>query len=482
MDLFALQPAIAEIFMAVVALVLVMVAAFVAPQSRASKITRRATIATFFLAGWMCLYNGFTPTSTFGGMFFTAPFMVMMKLLILLGAVGVLSMAAREVEDAQIDKPELPLLMLLSVLGMMLMVSAHDIMLLYMGLELQSLPLYVIAAMRRESMRASEAGLKYFLLGALSSGLLLYGASMLYGFTGYTSYAGISVALTDEVSAGAVIGMVFLISGLAFKISAAPFHMWTPDVYEGAPTIVTAFFAVVPKLAVMALFMRFTHGVLAEASASWQQVLMILAVLSMFIGAGGAIMQSNLKRLMAYSSIAHMGYALVGLASATPAGVSGVMLYMVIYVLSSLGVFALILSLRREGRAVVRIDDLSGFSRSHPLYALCLMILMFSLAGIPPLGGFFGKWYVFSAAVASGQVVLAVIAVLASVIGAFYYIRIVKVMYIDESEAVLDADIATSNRLIAIASAATMLGFLLALAALRGVIESSVMFARIVVG
>ena len=482
MDLFALQPAIAEIFMAVMALILVMVAAFIAPQTRASKFTRRATIATFILAGWMCLYNGFTPTSAFNGMFFTAPFMVMMKLLILLGSVGVLCMAAREVEESQIDKPELPLLMLLSVLGMMLMVSANDIMLLYMGLELQSLPLYVIAAMRRESTRASEAGLKYFLLGALSSGLLLYGASMLYGFTGHTSYAGIAASLSYEVSAGAVIGMVFLISGLAFKISAAPFHMWTPDVYEGAPTIVTAFFAVVPKLAVMALFIRFTHGVLAEASASWQQILMILAVLSMFIGAGGAIMQSDLKRFMAYSSIAHMGYALVGLASATAAGVSAVMLYMLIYVLSSLGVFALILALRREGRAVIRIEDLAGFSRSHPLYALCLMILMFSLAGIPPLGGFFGKWYVFSAAVASGQVVLAIIAVLASVIGAFYYIRIVKLMYIDESETALDADIAASNRFIAIAAAAAMFGFMLALATLRGVIDASVIFARIVVG
>ena len=482
MDLFALQPAIAEIFMAVMALALVMVAAFIAPQARASKFTRRATIATFILAGWMCLYNGFTPTSAFNGMFFTAPFMVMMKLLILLGSVGVLCMAAREVEESQIDKPELPLLMLLSVLGMMLMVSANDIMLLYMGLELQSLPLYVIAAMRRESMRASEAGLKYFLLGALSSGLLLYGASMLYGFTGYTSYSGIAASLSYEVSAGAVIGMVFLISGLAFKISAAPFHMWTPDVYEGAPTIVTAFFAVVPKLAVMALFIRFTHGVLAEASASWQQILMILAVLSMFIGAGGAIMQSNLKRFMAYSSIAHMGYALVGLASATAAGVSAVMLYMVIYVLSSLGVFALILSLRREGRAVTRIEDLAGFSRTHPLYALCMMILMFSLAGIPPLGGFFGKWYVFSAAVASGHVVLAIIAVLASVIGAFYYIRIVKLMYIDESETALDADIAASNRLIAIVAAAAMFGFMLALATLRGVIDASVIFARIVAG
>ena len=408
--------------------------------------------------------------------------MVYMKVIILLGAIGILMMAKREFKQDQIDRPELPLLMLLSVLGMMLMVSANDIILLYMGLELQSLPLYVIAAIRRESLRSSEAGLKYFLLGALSSGLLLYGASLLYGFTGHTSYDGIKIALESNVSAGAVIGMVFLISGIAFKISAAPFHMWTPDVYEGSPTIVTAFFAVVPKLAAMTLFLRFTYGVLADASDSWQQIVMIIAVLSMLVGAGGAIMQTDIKRLMAYSSIAHMGYALVGIAAASDMGIGAVMLYMAIYVISSIGVFAIILSIKQEGRPLTRIEDLSGFSRSHPVYALAMMVLMFSMAGIPPMGGFFGKWYVFSAAVASGHVILAIIGVLASVIGAFYYIRIIKVMYVDEQVIEIDHNVPRSNMMIASGSALIMAFFLFGLSILREQITAAIPFVVFVAG
>jgi len=276
--------------------------------------------------------------------------------------------------------------------------------------------------------------------------------------------------------------MVFMISGLAFKISAAPFHMWTPDVYEGSPTIVTAFFAVVPKLAAMALFIRFTHGVLGDAVDSWQQVIVIIAILSMFIGAGGAIMQTDIKRLMAYSSIAHMGYALVGIASGISSGVSAVMVYMVIYVISSIGVFALILSLKREGRAVTKIEDMAGMSRSHPVYALAMMVLMFSMAGIPPLGGFFGKWYVFSAAIASGQVVLAVVGVLASVIGAFYYIRIVKVMYVDDETQPIDQDIPRSNTLIALTSAIMMTGLVFGLSFLRETVQATVPFVVFVAG
>jgi NADH-quinone oxidoreductase subunit N len=408
--------------------------------------------------------------------------MVYMKVIILLGAMGILLMAKRELKQDQIDRPELPLLMLLSVVGMMLMVSANDIIVLYMGLELQSLPLYVIAAIRRESLRSSEAGLKYFLLGALSSGLLLYGASLLYGFTGHTSYDGIKIALENDVSPGAVIGMVFLISGLAFKISAAPFHMWTPDVYEGSPSIVTAFFAVVPKLAAMTLFLRFTYGVLADASDSWQQIVMIIAVLSMLIGAGGAIMQTDIKRLMAYSSIAHMGYALVGVAAASDLGIGAVMLYMTIYVISSIGVFAIILSLKQEGRPLTRIEDLAGFSKTHPVYALAMMVLMFSMAGIPPMGGFFGKWYVFSAAIASGHVALAIIGVLASVIGAFYYIRIIKVMYVDDQVISIDNHIPRSNTMIALGAAVLMAVFLFGLGVLREQITAAVPFVVFVAG
>ncbi|MGB2166066.1 MAG: NADH-quinone oxidoreductase subunit NuoN [Candidatus Puniceispirillales bacterium] len=482
MDLLNLQPATAEIFIALASLVLVLVSAFIAPQEKASNLVRRLTLVSFVVAIFLTIYNGYQPAYAFNGQFFTSSFMVYMKVIILLGAIGILLMSKRELKHDQINRPELPLLMLLSVLGMMLMVSANDIILLYMALELQSLPLYVIAAIRRESLRSSEAGLKYFLLGALSSGLLLYGASLLYGFTGHTSYDGIKIALENDISPGAVIGMVFLISGLAFKISAAPFHMWTPDVYEGSPTIVTAFFAVVPKLAAMTLFLRFTNGVLADASSSWQQIVMIIAVLSMLIGAGGAIMQTDIKRLMAYSSIAHMGYALVGVAAASDLGVASVMLYMAIYVISSIGVFAIILSLKQEGRPLTRIEDLSGFSRSHPVYALAMMVLMFSMAGIPPMGGFFGKWYVFSAAIASGHVILAVIGVLASVIGAFYYIRIIKVMYVDEQIITIDNDIPRSNTMIALGAAVVIALFLFGLGMLRDQIMASMPFVVFVAG
>ena len=482
MDLLNLQPATAEIFIALASLVLVLVSAFIAPQEKASNLVRRLTLVSFVVAIFLTIYNGYQPAYAFNGQFFTSSFMVYMKVIILLGAIGILLLSKRELKHDQINRPELPLLMLLSVLGMMLMVSANDIILLYMALELQSLPLYVIAAIRRESLRSSEAGLKYFLLGALSSGLLLYGASLLYGFTGHTSYDGIKIALENDISPGAVIGMVFLISGLAFKISAAPFHMWTPDVYEGSPTIVTAFFAVMPKLAAMTLFLRFTNGVLADASSSWQQIVMIIAVLSMLVGAGGAIMQTDIKRLMAYSSIAHMGYALVGVAAASDLGVASVMLYMAIYVISSIGVFAIILSLKQEGRPLTRIEDLSGFSRSHPVYALAMMVLMFSMAGIPPMGGFFGKWYVFSAAIASGHVILAVIGVLASVIGAFYYIRIIKVMYVDEQIITIDNDIPRSNTMIALGAAVVMALFLFGLGMLRDQIMASMPFVVFVAG
>ena len=482
MDLLNLQPATAEIFLALASLGLVLVSAFVTPQEKASKLVRRLTLISFAIAIFLTIYNGSTPAYAFNGQFFTSSFMVYMKVIILLGAMGILLMAKRELKQDQIDRPELPLLMLLSVVGMMLMVSANDIIVLYMGLELQSLPLYVIAAIRRESLRSSEAGLKYFLLGALSSGLLLYGASLLYGFTGHTSYDGIKIALENDVSPGAVIGMVFLISGLAFKISAAPFHMWTPDVYEGSPSIVTAFFAVVPKLAAMTLFLRFTYGVLADASDSWQQIVMIIAVLSMLIGAGGAIMQTDIKRLMAYSSIAHMGYALVGVAAASDLGIGAVMLYMTIYVISSIGVFAIILSLKQEGRPLTRIEDLAGFSKTHPVYALAMMVLMFSMAGIPPMGGFFGKWYVFSAAIASGHVTLAIIGVLASVIGAFYYIRIIKVMYVDDQVISIDSHIPRSNTMIALGAAVVMAVFLFGLGVLREQITAAVPFVVFVAG
>ena len=487
-DLLILEPALAEIFLAGITLILVLLAAFIPQRRLATLLVRRTVIASLLIALWLVVYNGNQPAYAFYGQFFTSPFMVYMKILIILGAVAVLLMSRGQARESEIDRPELHILILLAVLGMMLMVSANDLIVLYMGLELQSLPLYIIAALRRDSIRSSEAGLKYFLLGALSSGLLLYGISLIYGFTGALSYDGIKLAVDaassngGSISAGAVVGVVFLLCGLAFKISAAPFHMWTPDVYEGSPTIVTAFFAVVPKLATMTLLIRFTYGVLGDASASWQQVVVAIAGLSMVVGAIGALRQTNIKRLMAYSSIAHMGYALVGLASALPVGVSSVMVYMVIYVISSVGVFALILSMRRDGQPVERISDLAGFSATHPVYAMALLVLMFSMAGIPPLGGFFGKWFVFSAAVEAGFVPLAIIGVLSSVVGAFYYLRIVKIMYVDGVEEKLDPSIPFSNRLIATASAGVLLLFAFLIAILRDTIAATLPFIVFVAG
>ncbi len=479
---FEFFPAIAEIFLAIVSIILVLVAAFGGEDAKASALMRKLAVASLVVTGLLVVSYGNTPSFAFGNLFMTSPFMVYMKLLVLFGATIILLMSRGHVARDNINRPEFPLLILLSVLGMMVLISSNDLMVLYMGIELQSLPLYVIAAMRRDSVRSSEAGLKYFLLGALSSGLLLYGASLIYGFTGSTNYGEIASSLSQGVSNGAVIGIVFLISGMAFKISAAPFHMWTPDVYEGSPTIVTAFFAVVPKLAAMTLFLRVSYGMLGSASDSWQQVVVAIAMASMIIGALGAIMQTDLKRLMAYSSIAHMGYALVGMASAQAEGISAVMVYMAIYIVSSIGIFALILTLSREGTAVTKINDLAGYSRTHPLYAACMLIFLFSMAGIPPLGGFFGKWFVFSAAVNAGLVPLAVFGVLSSVIGAFYYIRIIKVMYVDDVSDALDQPDRRTNGLIILSMAVITALMVFVLSSLREGIMGTLPYIAFIAG
>lgn len=482
MSELVLSPAIAEIFLALASIGLVLVAAFGTDQDKTASLMRRLAIVTLVITGLLTNAYGVAPDLAFGHMFVTSPFAVYMKLLVLIGAVVVLIVSKPHLRADGIHKPEFPLLILLSVLGMMVVISANDLMVLYMGVELQSLPLYVVAAMQRDQLRSSEAGLKYFLLGALSSGLMLYGASLIYGFTGSTGYAEIASVLSGGSSAGVVVGVVFLIAGLAFKISAAPFHMWTPDVYEGSPTIVTAFFAIVPKIAAMTLFLRVSYGMLAPVPESWQQVVVAIAVLSMVVGALGAIMQSDLKRLLAYSSIAHMGYALVGMASADTQGVSSVMVYMMIYVLSSIGVFTLILSLRREGNAVHKIADLKGYSRSHPVYAAAMLVFMFSMAGIPPLGGFFGKWFVFSAAVDAGMVAVAVMGVLFSVVGAFYYLRIVKVMYIDDLDEPLDLVDSTTSKLVIGISAGGLALFIFGLGTLRDIIAATLPYIVVVLG
>ncbi len=378
----------------------------------------------------------------FGGMFVDDGFSRFAKVAILLSAAAVLVMSQDYMQRRDILRFEYPLLISLAAVGMMMMVSAGDLMALYMGLELQSLSLYVVASLRRDSVKSTEAGLKYFVLGALSSGLLLYGASLVYGYSGTTLFSGIvQTAVHGEVSLGLLFGLIFLIAGLAFKISAVPFHMWTPDVYEGSPTPVTAFFATAPKVAAMALFARVMHDAFGGAVADWSQVIALLSVLSMFLGAFAAIGQRDIKRLMAYSSIAHMGYAMMGLAAGTALGVQALLVYMAIYVTMNIGTFAFILSMEKDGQPVTDITALNQYAKREPGRAVAVLILMFSLAGVPPMLGFFGKLYVLRAAYEGGLAWLAVAGVIASVIGAFYYLRIVYYMYFgDETEDELETN------------------------------------------
>lgn len=375
----------------------------------------------------------------FGGMFIDDGFARFAKVAILVSAAAILLMSQDYMSRRGLLKFEYPLLVALSVVGMMMMVSAGDLMALYMGLELQSLALYVVASLRRDSVKSTEAGLKYFVLGALSSGLLLYGASLVYGYAGTTLFSGIiQTAQHGDVSLGLLFGLIFLISGMAFKVSAVPFHMWTPDVYQGAPTPVTAFFATAPKVAAMGLFARVLHDAFGQAVADWQQVIALLSLLSMFLGAVAAIGQRDIKRLMAYSSIAHMGFAMMGLAAGTAFGVQAMLIYMAIYVTMNVGTFAFILMMEKDGQPVTDIRSLNLYAKREPGKGLAMLILLFSLAGVPPMLGFFGKFYVLRAAYEGGLAWLAVAGVIASVIGAFYYLRIVYYMYFGEEGEELD--------------------------------------------
>jgi NADH-quinone oxidoreductase subunit N len=418
-----------ELVLAVGAMALLLLGVFTRREKGA--LVLYLAILLIIVAGAL-VAGGSGTTFLFGGSFVIDPFAKMMKLLVLTGAAAALLMSADYWREAGGIKFEFPVLVLLATTGMMMMISANDLIALYVGLELQSLSLYVLAAFARDSARSSEAGLKYFVLGALSSGMLLYGASLVYGFTGSTGFAQIAEAVQPSgANLGLIFGLVFLMTGFAFKISAVPFHMWTPDVYEGAPTPVTAFFAAAPKLAAMALTVRVLVTAFPSVTVEWQQIVTFLAIASMALGSFAAIGQRNIKRLMAYSSIGHVGYALVGLAAGSAEGVEGVIVYLAIYLAMTLGTFACILAMRRKGRMVEDIDQLSGLSTTQPLMAFMLALLLFSLAGIPPLAGFFAKFYVFLAAIHAGLYALAVIGVLLSVVGAYYYLRIVKVMYFD---------------------------------------------------
>ncbi|MDQ0316274.1 NADH-quinone oxidoreductase subunit NuoN [Amorphus orientalis] len=426
-----LMPLLPELILAVGALVLLMVGAF--GGDRTVNTVTLGAVGLIVLAALALLFLSGPPTTEFGNAFVLDPFARFMKILALIGSGFAIVMTTAYARAAKFERFEYPVLVVLATLGMMIMISAGDMLALYLGLELQSLALYVVASINRDSVRSTEAGLKYFVLGALSSGMLLYGISLTYGFSGTISFDGIATVLdTDGASLGMIFGIVFVLTGLAFKISAVPFHMWTPDVYEGAPTPVTAFFAAAPKVAAMALLIRIVIEAFGPAQFEWQQIIVFISILSMALGAFAAIGQRNIKRLMAYSSIGHMGYALVGLAPGTAQGVQGVILYMTIYVAMTLGVFACILAMRRKDGMVYDIDQLAGLARSRPVMSFILSMLMFSLAGIPPLAGFFGKFYVFLAAIEGGLYALAIIGVLASVVSAFYYLRIVKLIYFDE--------------------------------------------------
>ncbi len=425
-DFFVLLP---EILISLYAMLALVVFVYTGKDKHASLSIWLTSAVLLIVAAFVGLSDA-PSTTAFNEMFVDDAFARFVKVVILVSAAVVLVMGQDYAAKRDMLKFEYPLLVALSVVGMMVMVSASSLMTLYMGLELQSLALYVIAAFRRDNAKSTEAGLKYFVLGALSSGILLYGSSLVYGFAGTVKFSGILEATeSGNLSMGLLLGLVLVISGLAFKVSAAPFHMWAPDVYEGAPTPVTAFFATAPKMAAMGLFARVVHDAFGGAIADWQQIVAFLSFISMFLGSIAAIGQTNIKRLMAYSSIAHMGFALLGLSSGTQEGVQALLIYMAIYVTMNVGVFAFILNMERDGQPVTDIRSLGLYSRAEPIRAAALAALMFSLAGIPPLVGFFGKLYVLKAAVNAGLAWLAIAGVIASVIGAFYYLRIIYYMY-----------------------------------------------------
>ncbi len=452
-DLLVLLP---ELVLAIGAMILLIVG--VIEGDRSTNAISWLAIILLAAAG-VVVWRYDVTTSAFGGAFVVDGFSRFVKLLILSGSALCILMAK---EFFTLDKRvrfELPVVMLLATLGMLLMVSASSFIALYMGLELQSLALYVLAAFQRDSLRSTEAGLKYFVLGALSSGMLLYGISLIYGFTGSTEFAVIAQAAGPGFNLGLVFGIVFLVAGLAFKVGAVPFHMWTPDVYEGAPTPVTAFFVTAAKVAAFALFIRAIVTPFAHSLAQWQQIIVVVSVLSSVLGAVAAIGQTNIKRLLAYSSIGHVGYALLGLAAGSEYGIQGMLLYLAFYLVTNLGMFACVAAMRRDGESVEDIRDLAGLSRTAPYYAFAFAALTLSLAGLPPLAGFAAKFYVFGAAMQAHLVIPAVINVVASVAGAFYYLRILQIMYFDEPKRAFDSGTGRGTAVIMWAATAVSIVF-----------------------
>ena len=437
-------PTLPELFLALIIMALMMLGVFHKTGGKedvkASRLISLLSVISLLLAILLVSTLSGGRVMTFSGMFVSDTFAVYCKVLVLIGSALAIVLSFRFQERHDMARFEYAILIVFATLGMMMMISANDLISLYVGLELQSLSLYVIAAFQRDDTRSTEAGLKYFVLGAVASGMLLYGASLIYGFTGVTNFDQLAKVFQDGHTAGVgvVFGIVFILAGLAFKVSAVPFHMWTPDVYEGAPTPVTAFFSVAPKIAALALLIRVMVGPFGGLVEQWQQIVIFISIASMALGAFAAINQRNIKRLMAYSSIGHVGYALIGLCVGDEVGVRSVLIYLAIYLFMNIGVFACILNMRRDGAMVEGINDLAGMSRTHPMLAMALAILMFSMAGIPPFAGFFGKLYIFMGAIQAELYWLAVLGVLSSVVAAFYYIRIVQIVYFEEAGEPLD--------------------------------------------
>ncbi len=462
---FDLLPALPEVILFVAGLALILVGSL--RERHVPGLVTPLAVLALLVAAAVVLFADKSSTAILGGHFIFDSFAAFLKVVILVASASCILLARGFLQDQEMDRFEFPLLILFSSLGMCMMVSANSLLALYMALELQSLSLYVLAAFNRDQLRSTEAGLKYFVLSALASGMLLYGCSLVYGFTGTLSFTVLAEmlrpteAITPTLSIGALVGLVFVAVGLAFKLSAVPFHMWTPDVYEGAPTPVTTFFAVVPKMAAIGLLLRVLMQPFGSVAGEWQQIIVFISVASMVLGGFAGIGQTNIKRLLAYSAIGHIGYAMVGLAAGTERGIYSVLIYMTIYLVMTLGIFTGVLMMRRQGRYIENIDELAGLSQRQPMLAFAFAIFLFSLAGIPPLAGFFGKLYVFMAAIDAGLTLLAVIAVVTSVIAAFYYLRIVKVMYFDAPAEAFDQPARTELQAIVTVCAVLVLGFIL---------------------
>ncbi|HPD83135.1 MAG: NADH-quinone oxidoreductase subunit NuoN [Alphaproteobacteria bacterium] len=471
-DFSSLGPIVPEIFLSVTGMILLVLG--VLRGNSSTNLMSWSVVGVLAIAMLFMANQNTNGEAILNGMFVHDRFTFFMKFLVISGLITCVTLSVQYLHQDNVVRFEYPILMLFAGVGMMLMVSSNDMLSLYMGLELQSLSLYVLAAIRRDHMKSAEAGMKYFVLGAISSGMLLFGISLIYGFTGTTNFHVIGQTLGEEVSIGAVLGFVFIMAGLAFKISAVPFHMWTPDVYQGAPTSVTAFFAIVPKVAAIALIIRLLFVPFASLSDQWFQIMWFLSLMSMMVGAFAALRQDNIKRLLAYSSIGNMGYVLIGIVAGGASGLASVLVYLTIYMVMTAGTFGIVLCMRRDGAALEKVSDLAGLSRNSPWLAYPLAILMFSMSGIPPLAGFFGKFMVFKAALESGTYVLAVLGVLTSVVAAYYYLRIIKTMFFDDPVEKFDKEIETSRKIIIGLSLFFVLVFIFNPSPLINIAQSSV--------